>query len=205
MYIKCNHEKLVVNLIIMNLISCRFKANGGLVYPKHIDTISDLKQDYDVIINCSGLGAKHIFSDYKVVPIRGQVFKVKAPWIKMAFYGDLDTYIIPGFESVTLGGCRQYESYSMEVSKYDSQAIHERCCKMLPSLKDAEIVTEAVGLRPHRDVVRVEKEFITTTSGKAIRVVHNYGHGGYGVTTAPGTAKHAVKLVREILSTNSKL
>jgi len=30
------------------------------------------------------------------------------------------------------------------------------------------------------------------------QVVHNYGHGGYGVTAAPGTAKHAVKLVREL-------
>jgi hypothetical protein len=35
------------------------------------------------------------------------------------------------------------------------------------------------------------------------QVVHNYGHGGYGVTSAPGTAKHAIKLVRQLqLSAN---
>ncbi len=32
-----------------------------------------------------------------------------------------------------------------------------------------------------------------------MQIVHHYGHGGYGVTTAPGTAKYALKLVDEIL------
>jgi hypothetical protein len=30
------------------------------------------------------------------------------------------------------------------------------------------------------------------------QVVHNYGHGGYGVTAAPGTSKHAIKLMQEL-------
>ena len=30
--------------------------------------------------------------------------QVKAPWVKMFFYGDYDTYIIPGIDFVTLGG-----------------------------------------------------------------------------------------------------
>lgn len=40
------------------------------------------------------------------------------------------------------------------------------------------------------------------------QVVHNYGHGGYGITAAPGTSKHAVKLMQQLhLSTygHSKL
>lgn len=124
---------------------------------------------------------------------------MKAPWIKTAFYGDYDTYIIPGFESVTLGGTRQYDSYNLKPCKYDSAAILDRANTLLPSLIGAEVVREAVGLRPHRDPVRVEAELIKTSSN-LIKVVHNYGHGGYGVTTAPGTAKYAVKLVKDILS-----
>ena len=85
--------------------------------------------------------------------MRGQVVKVRAPWVKLAFYGDYDTYILPGFEAVTLGGCRQYDSFNLNVCKYDSMAIKERCYGMLPSLKRAEVVREAVGLRPHRAVV----------------------------------------------------
>lgn len=172
----------------------------------HVDSLKTLPEKYDVVVNCTGMGAKELCGDQQLVPIRGQVLKVRAPWIKTAFYGDYDTYIVPGFDTVTLGGCRQYDSYNLDVCKYDSMAIKERCYNMLPSLKKAEVVRELVGLRPHRSVVRVEKEIMQrSVDGSPIKIVHNYGHGGYGVTTAPGTAKYVVKLVREMLVGNSKL
>lgn len=183
----------------------KFKRNGGEIIEKRISSLLDLDKKFDAIVNCSGFGAKELCSDYKVIPIRGQVIKVKAPWIKTAFYGDYDTYIIPGFEGVTLGGCRNYDSYSLEISKYDSASIRERCTNLLPSLKDAKTIREAVGLRPHRDIVRVEPEIMNGPSGSRTKVVHNYGHGGYGVTTSPGTSIYAVKLLHELLLSNSKL
>lgn len=51
---------------------------------------------------------------------------------------------------------------------------------------------------------QVEKE-VKNRDGKKLKIVHNYGHGGYGVTTAPGTSLHACDLVQEVLSGNSKL
>lgn len=137
--------------------------------------------------------------DAKLVPIRGQVVKVRAPWIKTAFYADSDTYIIPGFDgTVTLGGTRQYESWNLEPDKYDSLAIRDRCESLVPGLRKAPVVREAVGLRPHRSSVRVEMEIIRDSADNAVRVIHNYGHGGYGVTTSPGTAKHAVELAKRM-------
>lgn len=127
-----------------------------------------------------------------------------APFVKTFFYGDYDTYIIPGFSSVTLGGTRQYDSWDINVSKYDSAAIKERCENLLPSLRNAPLIREWVGLRPHRDPVRVEKEIINIDDRK-LKIVHNYGHGGYGVTTAPGTSIYAVKLTKEIWIGNSKM
>lgn len=142
-----------------------------------------------------------------MVPIRGQVCKVNAPWIKTAFYAEYDTYIIPGFDGVvTLGGTRQYESYDLNVSKHDANAIRERCEALLPSLQKAPVVREAVGLRPHRHMTRVEWEILRGTNEQTVKCVHNYGHGGYGVTTSPGTAKYAVQLVKELLGkSGSKL
>lgn len=75
---------------------------------------------------------------------------------------------------------------------------------MVPSLQNAVVKKHLVGLRPHRHSVRVENEIKHSDTG-SLRIVHNYGHGGYGVTTAPGTAKYACKLVKEILTGNSKL
>lgn len=156
-------------------------------------------KEYDAIFNCTGLGAQKLCNDNKIVPIRGQIIKVRAPWIKTGFYVDYDTYILPGFGGITtLGGTRQYESYNLQIDKYDSLSIRERCEALLPSLAKATVVREAVGLRPYRSSVRVEGELITDSNGHQLRVIHNYGHGGYGVTTAPGTAAYAVQLQREM-------
>ncbi|RZF48265.1 hypothetical protein LSTR_LSTR006232 [Laodelphax striatellus] len=181
----------------------RFKSNGGRVNEKSIQSFDEIPDDFNVIVNCTGFGAKYLCKDLKMVPIRGQVIKVKAPWLQTFFYGDYDTYIIPGFDgNVTLGGCRNYDSYDVSLSKYDRGAIMERCCSLVPELKSAPVVREWVGLRPHRDPVRVQFEKLGNKS-----IVHNYGHGGYGVTSAPGTAKHAVSILLKALSrsANSKL
>jgi len=84
----------------------------------------------------------------------------------MFFYGDYDTYVIPGKRNVTLGGCRQLDSYNTSVSELDSKAIWQNCTSLLPSLQKATIVKEVVGLRPHRDTVRVELEEIGVQNRK---------------------------------------
>ncbi|XP_058461565.1 D-aspartate oxidase [Malaya genurostris] len=182
----------------------RILRNGGRIVTGKIDNFSKLNGKFDVVVNCTGMGAKQLCGDYKLVPIRGQVIKVKASWVKTAFYADYDTYIIPGFQGVTLGGCRNFDSYNSELCKHDSAAIRERCEALLPSLKGAPVIREAVGLRPHRDPVRVDTELVETATGR-LKVVHNYGHGGYGVTTAPGTAIYAARLVSDMFKSNSKL
>lgn len=175
-------------------IERRFTKNGGKIVHGKIDSFTSLS-DYDLVFNCSGLGAKFLCNDYDLVPMRGQVVKARAPWLKTAFYGDYDTYVIPGLDGVaTLGGVRQYDSYNMEVCRHDSAAIMERCTELLPALKKAEVVDQRVGLRPHRVPVRVEAEFVGGLS-----VVHCYGHGGYGVMCAPGTAQHAVDIGLHLL------
>lgn len=114
---------------------------------------------------------------------------------------------MPGFNGiVTLGGTRQYESYNMELDKYDSLSIRERCESLLPTLSKATVVREVVGLRPHRSgSVRVECELIKDLHGKLLRVIHCYGHSGYGVTSAPGTAKYAVELLKTSRQMRGKL
>lgn len=180
----------------------RFQQNGGQIKQKFVSKLNDLNgKEFDAIFNCTGLGAQKLCNDIKVVPIRGQIIKVRAPWIKTAFYADYDTYILPGFDGiVTLGGTRQYESYNLQIDKYDSLSIRERCEMLLPSLTKATVVREAVGLRPYRGTVRVDGELLTDSNGQQLKVIHNYGHGGYGVTTSPGTAAYAVHLFREMFS-----
>lgn len=183
----------------------KFLNNGGMVFNKKVNTFADIYGDYDIVINCTGMNAKVLCNDRKLVPVRGQILKVEAPWLKMAYYADYDTYIVPGFNSVTCGGCRNFESWDMNVSPHDTAAIKERCEALVPGLKKAPLKEIRVGLRPHRDPCRVETEFIDIPNRGIMRIVHQYGHGGYGVTCAPGTAKYAVKLVRDVWTGYSKL
>ena len=46
-----------------------------------------------------------------------------------------------------------------------------------------------MGLRPSRTEVRLEEEIIGST-----RVIHNYGHGGAGVTLSWGCADEVVSI-----------
>jgi D-amino-acid oxidase len=60
-----------------------------------------------------------------------------------------------------------------------------------PRLAQAEVVDHRVGLRPQRDMIRVEDEIID-----GARCIHNYGHGGLGVTLSWGCAREVADLLR---------
>ncbi|XP_032679414.1 D-aspartate oxidase [Odontomachus brunneus] len=176
----------------------QLQAGGATLRRRKLRSLDELAGEYDLIMNCTGLGARELCNDKRMVSLRGQVIKVKAPWIKTFFYGELDTYVIPGFHGiVTLGGSRSFDSENTKLCPYESEAIRERCKTLVPSLKNAELVRQEIGFRPHREGnVRVEVDHIRGRSNKVI-VVHNYGHGGYGVCTAPGTAMYALRLAMD--------
>lgn len=55
-------------------------------------------EGWDVVFNCSGLGAKALLPDQNTYPIRGQIMRVKAPWVNQcvfAHFSDETAYIIP--------------------------------------------------------------------------------------------------------------
>lgn len=74
----------------------RYRAAGGRVLEKRVNSFDDLMQDYDLIINCTGLGAKVLANDSNMKPIRGQVARVQASWIFQSTQND-NNYIIPKY------------------------------------------------------------------------------------------------------------
>lgn len=73
----------------------------------------------------------------------------------------------------------------------------------MPAIKSAEIVKHQVGLRPGRDAVRLEDE-IKGNEKNVPKIVHNYGHGGAGITLSIGCAEEAAELARNILTARIK-
>ncbi|XP_077867253.1 D-amino-acid oxidase-like [Saccoglossus kowalevskii] len=183
----------------------RFKRQGGRTMKKKIENIREVEQ-YDVVVNCTGIGARSLVNDAEVQPIRGQVIRVHAHWIKhFAITADAghSSYVIPCANNVLLGGTTQVGNWNLKIDENDKKKIWEGCCKMYPSLKHAKLDYDWVGLRPSRTSVRLEKE-IMNINGREIKVVHNYGHGGSGVTFHWGCAQDTTTLVSQLLGVKTR-
>ena len=70
------------------------------------------------------------------------------------------------------------------------------CAAVDTRLATARIIEHRVGFRPARPQVRLEAEDAVAADGSSARLlVHNYGHGGAGVTLSWGCARAVASLV----------
>jgi D-amino-acid oxidase len=142
----------------------------------------------DMVINCAGLGARELIGDQSLFAIRGQVVRVAQIGIERFWLDDYGphgmAYIVPRSQDIILGGTADDGDERLAPDPATALAIVERCAALEPRLRDAPILQHRVGLRPGRPSVRLEAE--RPAPGKLL--VHNYGHGGAGVTLSWGCA-----------------
>ena len=169
----------------------RYKELGGSLEQKTISNFLDLPSKFDVVVNCTGLEAGELTGDKEVYPIRGQILRVKTDISEMHLDQQIPTlaYIVPRSNDMILGGVAQQDNWSLSPTEQDRKFILKKCSQIIPELRDVEIIEELVGLRPGRTSVRLEKEIV---SGQTL--IHNYGHGGSGVTLSWGCADDVVEL-----------
>jgi D-amino-acid oxidase len=145
-----------------------------------------------VLVNCAGAGARALVPDPLVVPFRGQVVVARNPGLTEFFVGvgaaalEL-TYFFPHGDRIVLGGTEQEGDWSREPDPATARQIVAACASVEPALAGAEVIAHRVGLRPFRPQVRLETE----RSADGTVIVHNYGHGGSGVTLSWGCAEDA--------------
>lgn len=89
-----------------------------------------------------------------------------------------------------LGGTAEEDDWSLTPDPVIAKEIVERCAALRPEIAGARVVEHRVGLRPARPAARLERELLP--GGRVL--VHNYGHGGAGVTVAWGCAGVAARL-----------
>ncbi|XP_050395748.1 D-aspartate oxidase isoform X1 [Patella vulgata] len=175
----------------------RFQQQGGTSYFRTVASLEEFVGKFDIVVNCTALACRQLIGDESIFPVRGQLRRVRAPWIKHWYLTEDDTYLIPQANGeVTLGGCRQKGNYHLEVDKQFSEDISKRCEQLVPGVTSAEVIFDWVGLRPTREPIRVEKELMDF-NGNKLRVVHNYGHGANGISLSWGTAVDAAELVKD--------
>ncbi|KIZ06364.1 D-aspartate oxidase [Monoraphidium neglectum] len=163
----------------------RIKEAGGQLDQRGLNGLGDLAEEgYDALVVCCGLGAKQLLGDDDCYPIRGQIARVRAPWVRecvFGHWGDEVTYIIPNREWVVIGGTGQVGDWRTSTDLGDAEAIMQRARQLLPSLEGAELLDHWVGLRPGRTQLRLELEWTKLEPGGATASSDGEGANGDGV------------------------
>ncbi|WP_329133272.1 FAD-dependent oxidoreductase [Streptomyces sp. NBC_01476] len=173
----------------------RLIATGATIAKGKVTDLDDPRLG-PVVVNCAGLGSRQLANDSTLRPIRGQHVIVTNPGITEFFSEDTGTSpdllcIYPHGDTVVLGGTAVDGREDLNPDPAAADAILSRCTAVEPRLAGARVLAHRVGVRPTRAVVRVEVE--ERPSGRT--VLHNYGHGGAGVTLSWGCARDIQRLL----------
>ncbi|KAJ6144629.1 hypothetical protein N7470_008524 [Penicillium chermesinum] len=194
-------------------------VKNGAVFKRanytHISQAADAHhsgQKADVVVNCTGLSSKKLGGvlDDAMYPARGQIVVVRndpGPMYTVSGTDDGEDEVLyimtrAAGGGTILGGSYQRNNWDPLPDHNLANRIMQRAVTACPQLvKDGkgieglDIVRHGVGLRPVREGgPRIEKEQIN-----GVRVVHNYGHGGFGYQASFGCAEAAATLVKEVL------
>jgi D-amino-acid oxidase len=170
---------LIDTTIYLDYLASRFRTAAGAIESTHISKMQEIPRDFDLIVNCGGIGARELVRDPDLEPHRGQVAIVPKLDLAQAIVCDDAPlmYAIPRLRDCVFGGTNSI-SENREASSGDTAAIVSECSRVL-GIEPPPVIAVKVGLRPFRKSgVRLEPEILR--DGRT--VIHNYGHGGAGFT-----------------------
>lgn len=179
----------VLNMpIYLDYLLDRAEAAGAVLEIRHLASLAEAVEVAPVVVNCAGIGARELVPDASVTPYRGQIVVVENPGITEFFVEEESPplYFFPHGATAILGGTAQAGDGNIDPDPAIAAAILQRCARVEPRLSGARVLGHRVGLRPARPTVRLELDG---------RIVHNYGHGGAGVTLSWGCAREVSTLI----------
>jgi D-amino-acid oxidase len=176
--------------VYLGYLTARLDRAGGRLREAEFGSLAEAAAltAAPVIVNCSGIGARLLVPDNDVTPVRGQVVVAENPGLSEFFVGVGEdpgevSYYFPHGDVVVLGGTEEAGNWSLDPDPATAERILRNCAAVEPRLAGVTVAAHRVGLRPWRPSVRLEAESL---DGRL--VLHNYGHGGAGVTLSWGCA-----------------
>ncbi|MEJ3750645.1 FAD-dependent oxidoreductase [Actinomycetes bacterium KLBMP 9797] len=147
--------------------------------------------DAPVVVNATGLAARDLAGDPDVYPARGRVVLVRNPGLDTSVrdedHPEGMMYAHPRGDDVVLGGTFEDGERDTRPDPRAAAGILARCASVVPELAGATVLAHRTGLRPvRRGGPRVAADPAPLSGGG--RLLHNYGHGGAGVTLSWGCA-----------------
>lgn len=158
-----------------------------------------------VVVHCSGVWARRLVPDPELKPTLGQLIRVEKGSIAQFSLDETPGrpgYVIPRHDDVVLGTIDEPWDADRDgleppaPTPERERAIRERCAAIDARTAAAPTLETYCGLRPARHEVRLE--FDAERAERGARVIHDYGHGGAGVTLSWGCAHDVVALVTAV-------
>jgi D-amino-acid oxidase len=173
----------------------RCAALGVRFLRRTVTSVDELAGTADLVVVAAGLRSGELLPDATLFPVRGQVVRVANPgitgWVADEDHPEGLTYVVARRGDVVCGGTAQVGSWALDPDPALEEAILARAVALVPALAGQRVLSRAVGLRPGRDSIRLER-----VPGSAVPVIACYGHGGAGVTLSWGCAEAVAGLVR---------
>lgn len=177
-------------------LTARLTELGVPIEQGTVASLDDAARVAPMVVNCTGVGARELGDD-GVRPVFGQHVVLTNPGLDLLFMelstADEWTSFFPHGDRVVCGGVRVLDRWDRTPDPAITDRILAGVRAREPRLCDAEVIEVVTGLRPDRPAVRVEAERL----GSAW-CVHNYGHGGNGVSLSWGCAREVVALATEL-------
>lgn len=183
---------LIETQIFLPYLMQTLKERNVNFIEKEIPHFDEVKNDFDIVINCSALGSRQLCNDKKIIAVRGQV-ALLSPDESLPIYLDNEKplYVVPRKDAIIVGGTYEENIETENIEPSTIEKILKNAYEVFPQLTKHTIIGNWAGLRPYREEVRLEKEERTN-------IIHNYGHGGSGFTLAFGCAKEVADIVENL-------
>jgi len=181
---------VIVMPIYLRWLEARVRSLGGAIVRRTIERLEDAAGSADLVVHCAGLAAHRLVGDRDLRPVRGQILRVRPFGVDrvVLFEGPPNGagYVIPRLDDVIVGGSAHPGEDDLEPRPALTEAILARAAEVVPEVAGCEILEVRVGLRPVRSSgVRLDDEVLPGGTP----VIHDYGHGGAGVTLSIGCAE----------------
>jgi len=134
-YVRQYSTMLIEPPVYLNMLLRDFYIAGGKVVVKEFRSREELNRLAEpVIFNCTGLGARALFNDEKLEPVRGQL-EVLLPQPEIDYMYLSSGYMFPRRDGIILGGTFDHGDWSLEPNPKHANRILNEHAEIMKGLK----------------------------------------------------------------------
>ena len=137
--------------IYLDALVREFLLWGGRIVIRKFDTPRDLMSLREpIIINCTGLGARDLFADRELIPLKGQL-SVLVPQPEVNYHtqgglrpqpeqpGSLVIHMMPRSDGIALGGTSQRDVWTLEPDEAERRRVVESHMEVFNTMRSARV------------------------------------------------------------------